>query len=76
VETGYLPNPYHNLTHAADVMNSIFYLVQNSVINDYLTNLEVLGVIISSLSHDVGHIALTNRYLVASRHKIAIKYND
>jgi hypothetical protein len=76
IETRYLPNPYHNATHAADVMNSIFYLVKSSVINDYITNLELLGVIIASLGHDVGHFALTNRFLVATRHRIALKYND
>jgi hypothetical protein len=76
LEEKYIENPYHNATHASDVMNSTFFLIKSSVINDHLTNLEIMGALISSLGHDVGHFALTNRFCVAARHEVALKYND
>jgi cAMP-specific phosphodiesterase 4 len=76
LEARYLPNPYHNSTHAADVLNSLFYLIKNTSVFEHLTELEIIWSTISSLGHDVGHMALTNRFLITNSHELAIKYND
>ena len=76
MEERYLPNPYHNATHAADVLNSILYLINQTPLSTKITELELLGVIIASLGHDVAHPALNNRFLVNNAHEIAVKYND
>lgn len=39
-------------------------------------SLDLLAVLLASLAHDVGHPALTNRFLVNNRDALAIKYND
>ena len=38
--------------------------------------MDMLGAIIAAAGHDVGHPALTNRFLINSRDQIAIRYND
>jgi 3',5'-cyclic-nucleotide phosphodiesterase/cAMP-specific phosphodiesterase 4 len=38
--------------------------------------LETLSSIIACLAHDVGHPALTNRFLIQNRDDLAIQYND
>ena len=76
LEANYKPNPYHNSCHAADVLNSTLFLSKSSVLLTYLTDVEILSMIVATLGHDVGHQALTNRFLVTNRDQLAITYND
>ena len=76
IEGKYKPNPYHNSCHGADVMNSTLFLLLHSDLAERISSLEMLGVIVSTLCHDVGHGALTNRFLVNARDPLAILYND
>ena len=41
-----------------------------------MSPLETLACIISSVCHDIGHPALTNRFLIQNRDDLAIQYND
>jgi 3',5'-cyclic-nucleotide phosphodiesterase/cAMP-specific phosphodiesterase 4 len=41
-----------------------------------MTDLDSISVIIAALAHDIQHGAVTNRFLVNSRDRLAIKYND
>ena len=41
-----------------------------------LSPLELLAAIIAGLGHDVGHPALTNKFLISVRDEIALTYND
>ena len=52
------------MTHAADVMNSLIYLIENTDLMQYLTNIDMLSIIIGSLGHDVAHPGMTNRFLI------------
>ena len=76
LEKIYKPNPYHNSCHGADVLNSTLFLYQNSEVITFMTDLEILGSVIAGLGHDVGHGALTNRFLVNNRDDLAVTYND
>ena len=69
-------NPYHNAIHAADVFASLFYFYTNTEIRRFSSQFDVVCLLISALGHDVGHPGVTNRFLIASRDKIAIQYND
>ena len=73
VEEGYLPNSYHNSTHAADVMFSMFFLVKTSGLLHYSSDLEVAASVVAALAHDIGHPGVNNRYLVNSKHAIALE---
>ena len=76
LEARYLPNPYHNSCHGADVMSSYLFFVTNSDLFPRCTDLELMAGILATLGHDVGHPAKNNRFLVITRDKIAIQYND
>jgi hypothetical protein len=76
LEEQYHKNPYHNSCHAADVMCSMSFLVQSSMLMEHVTSLELLACVLASLAHDVGHPGKNNRFLVLSRNEVAILYND
>lgn len=76
IEGKYQQNPYHNSCHGADVMHSTLYLLLHSDLATTISSLEMLGLVIGTLCHDVGHGALNNRFLVNSRDALAITYND
>jgi 3',5'-cyclic-nucleotide phosphodiesterase len=42
----------------------------------HLTPIDILGCMIASLGHDAAHPAFTNRYLITTKHKLSLKYND
>ncbi|OMJ89976.1 hypothetical protein SteCoe_7764 [Stentor coeruleus] len=76
LEAGYGKNPYHNACHAADVLHTQLFFISQSSLSKSLTQIDIIACIISALGHDIGHPALTNRFLVNNRDKIAVRYND
>ena len=76
MEGSYKPNPYHNSCHGADVLNSILYLFHNSEVITFMSDLEILATIVACSRHDVGHMALNNRFLVNKRDDLALTFND
>ena len=76
LESGYLPNAYHNRTHAADVMYSVMFLSKSSGLLFHSSDLEIAACVVATLGHDVGHMGYNNRYLVNSQHDLAFDYND
>ena len=76
IESGYNKNPYHNACHAADVLHTQLFFIAQSDLAKNLTQLDIVSCIIASFGHDIGHPALTNRFLVNNCDEIAITYND
>ena len=77
IRDGYLAeNDYHNFLHAMDVTHTLYRMLSLSSVAKYLTKLDVFAVMVAALAHDVGHLGLTNAFLVANRHELAITYND
>lgn len=72
LESRYKANPYHNSTHGADVLSSTFFLYNRSFLIGHMTDVEILGAIVATLGHDVGHSALNNRFLMNNRDPLAI----
>lgn len=68
----YKPNPYHNSSHATDVLSSYLYLVEQSVFKDFLQDYELFASVIALLGHDVAHPGVTNRFLINSKNGLAI----
>lgn len=52
------------------------YFLLNSFLMKTLENLDLLAITISCLGHDVGHPALTNRYLNNSKDPLIFEYNE
>ncbi|OMJ91258.1 hypothetical protein SteCoe_6236 [Stentor coeruleus] len=76
LEETYYNNPYHNSMHATDVMCSHLFLLCNSRLYKYSSSLDIMTGIVAALGHDAGHPARNNRFLVITKHEIAIQYND
>ena len=69
-------NPYHNFRHGFDVTQSVYSFLTTGEGAKYLNHLEIFGLLVASLCHDVGHFGLNNMYLIATSHELAIRYND
>ena len=55
VEGAYRDNPYHNSTHAADVVQGLCAVFARNAFAAQLTDLEMLSMLLACAIHDVGH---------------------
>lgn len=82
LENGYRSCAYHNSVHAADVLQSVWYLInlqpssQNKPLSKRLQHYEVLSLLLAAAIHDFDHPGFTNNFLVTTGHQLAILYND
>ncbi|KAG7488299.1 hypothetical protein MATL_G00033330 [Megalops atlanticus] len=78
LEVGYSKhkNPYHNLMHAADVTQTIHYLLLKTGMVNWLTELEIFAMIFAAAIHDYEHTGTTNNFHIQTRSDTAILYND
>ncbi|XP_043931190.1 calcium/calmodulin-dependent 3',5'-cyclic nucleotide phosphodiesterase 1A isoform X2 [Protopterus annectens] len=78
LEMGYSKhkNPYHNLVHAADVTQTVHYLMLHTGIMHWLTELEILAMVFAAAIHDYEHTGTTNNFHIQTRSEVAIFYND
>ncbi|XP_056277694.1 dual specificity calcium/calmodulin-dependent 3',5'-cyclic nucleotide phosphodiesterase 1C isoform X1 [Pseudoliparis swirei] len=78
LEVGYSKhkNPYHNLMHAADVTQTVHYLLLNTGMVHWLTELEIFAMIFAAAVHDYEHTGTTNNFHIQTRSDTAILYND
>ncbi|XP_060033599.1 dual specificity calcium/calmodulin-dependent 3',5'-cyclic nucleotide phosphodiesterase 1A isoform X2 [Erinaceus europaeus] len=78
LEVGYSKhkNPYHNLIHAADVTQTVHYIMLHTGIMHWLTELEILAMVFAAAIHDYEHTGTTNNFHIQTRSDVAILYND
>ncbi|XP_044032677.1 calcium/calmodulin-dependent 3',5'-cyclic nucleotide phosphodiesterase 1C-like isoform X1 [Siniperca chuatsi] len=78
LEVGYSKhkNPYHNLMHAADVTQTIHYLLLKTGMVHWLTELEIFAIIFAAAIHDYEHTGTTNNFHIQTRSDTAMLYND
>ncbi|XP_047424699.1 calcium/calmodulin-dependent 3',5'-cyclic nucleotide phosphodiesterase 1C-like [Mugil cephalus] len=78
LEAGYSKhsNPYHNLMHAADVTQTIHYLLLKTGMVHWLTELEIFAIIFAAAIHDFEHTGTTNNFHIQTRSDTAMLYND
>lgn len=71
-------NPYHSHVHGADMTNALFYLVSKTELWSIaeIADSTRAATLIAALGHDVGHFSRNNLFLISSRHKLAVTYND
>ena len=69
---------YHNAMHGADVAQSlcIFFLSSNAEQISESTVLDLLGMIISAMGHDLGHPGYNNNFHINALSDLALTYND
>ena len=79
VSNGYIKeNPYHNSTHAADVVQAFYHVIATCEAKKIcsLTDLDVSICLIGAAIHDFQHPGLNNLFLINSCDLLAIRYND
>ncbi|KAB5535850.1 hypothetical protein PHYPO_G00122700 [Pangasianodon hypophthalmus] len=78
LEVGYTKhkNPYHNLIHAADVTQTVHYLMLKTGMVHWMTELEIFALIFAAAVHDYEHTGTTNNFHIQTRSDTAILYND
>jgi len=77
VETHYLQDvPFHNSTHAADVVHATHVLLSAGSFEGIFSDLEILAAVFAAAVHDVDHPGVNNQFLVNSSSEMALMYND
>ncbi|OWZ24490.1 CAMP-specific 3',5'-cyclic phosphodiesterase [Phytophthora megakarya] len=66
--------PFHNATHAADVMHTLFMILWNTSLGEKISPHNQVGALLAAVMHDVEHVGLTNDFLIKTCHPIAQKY--
>ena len=69
---------YHNSLHGIDITQTLFVFFMNSNIEEICetTVLDLLGITISAMGHDLGHPGLNNGYHINASTELGITYND
>ncbi|KAH3756925.1 3',5'-cyclic-nucleotide phosphodiesterase regA [Pelomyxa schiedti] len=75
VTRGYLSNPYHNVVHAADVLQACHVMLLNLVDRELLSPLSVLSLLFSAIVHDLAHPGVNNNFLYRIFDPLALTYN-
>lgn len=69
--------PFHNFRHCFSVLHTIFVIAErNKGLDEFISHQDYLYLLLSALGHDVCHPGVGNAYLVASKHDLALQYND
>ncbi|CAF0835025.1 unnamed protein product [Adineta ricciae] len=78
MESGYSKyrNPYHNLIHAADVLQTTYQIIYNSGLMNWLSDHELFAMFIAAIVHDFEHTGTSNNFHIQSRSDVALIYND
>jgi len=78
IQGGYKDIPYHNKTHAADLVQSFYYFGKKCglIMNCKLDEVDLLAITIAGACHDHEHPGFNNMYLIDNKDPIAISYND
>eukprot|EP01026_Neomeris_dumetosa_P029332 TRINITY_DN2377_c0_g1_i1.p1 TRINITY_DN2377_c0_g1~~TRINITY_DN2377_c0_g1_i1.p1 ORF type:complete len:372 (+),score=22.73 TRINITY_DN2377_c0_g1_i1:3-1118(+) len=78
IEQAYNDVPYHNSTHAADVVQSLACMVEldYQYLFNKLSSIQVFSLLLAAIIHDVGHLGKSNSFLVQTRSHLALVYND
>ncbi|OMJ74884.1 hypothetical protein SteCoe_26091 [Stentor coeruleus] len=78
INQNYLNNlPFHNFWHGFSVFQMIYVIgSRNSQLNDFLIDKEYMILLLAAIGHDVNHPGFNNSFLIATKHDLALKYNN
>ncbi|XP_077057637.1 cGMP-specific 3',5'-cyclic phosphodiesterase isoform X2 [Siphateles boraxobius] len=65
---------YHNWRHAFNTSQCMFAVLKSGRVQNNLSDLEVLALMIATLSHDLDHRGVNNSYIKRSEHPLAQLY--
>ncbi|CAK9118487.1 unnamed protein product [Durusdinium trenchii] len=76
VKAGYNNLPYHNYTHACDVLHTVYRMICLTSARTWLGSVDIYALLVAALCHDIGHHGRTNPFLVELGDELALRYND
>uniref|UniRef100_A0A7S0VYN7 Phosphodiesterase n=1 Tax=Hemiselmis tepida TaxID=464990 RepID=A0A7S0VYN7_9CRYP len=76
VEDSYTDTEYHNCTHAADVLHGVFFMLTTCKVEKFLSEIEILALLLSVMVHDLGHDGFNNAFHKHALTDRAIAHND
>ena len=76
IEAGYNDVPYHNATHAADVLQACHFYIHRGLMRKWMTDLEVLALYLACICHDYKHPGVNSNFLINRSDPLAVRYND
>jgi hypothetical protein len=76
VEQQYHDSEYHSSTHAADVLQSVHYMLAKCGASEYLSSLSLFALLISAMMHDAGHDGFNNLFHQNAMTDRAVAFND
>jgi cAMP-specific phosphodiesterase 4 len=68
--------PFHNSTHAADVLHAVHFLLGPCGAAALLSPLSVLALLLAAAAHDAGHDGFNNLYHEHAQTDRALAHND
>lgn len=76
IERNYKRVPYHNFTHAFNIVHFVYFLLRTTRLREYLEDIDVLALMLGALGHDIDHSGMNNIYYQKIRHTLALTVND
>ena len=68
--------PFHNFRHALNVLQTLHVFLTRFEAKQHFDAIEVLALLVSALSHDLQHPGRDSKFLSATGHPLATRYND
>ena len=78
VQKGYQDISYHNKTHGADLAQSFYYMCTTGELQQTveMTDIDMFCYIVSAACHDIDHPGMGNLFLIETKDRVALRYND
>ncbi|XP_055848135.1 cGMP-specific 3',5'-cyclic phosphodiesterase [Episyrphus balteatus] len=74
VRKNYRPVKYHNWRHALNVSQTMFAMLKTGKMERFMTDLEILGLLVACLCHDLDHRGTNNAFQTKTESPLAILY--
>ncbi|XP_030573302.1 cGMP-specific 3',5'-cyclic phosphodiesterase isoform X1 [Drosophila novamexicana] len=74
VRKNYRPVKYHNWRHALNVAQTMFAMLKTGKMERFMTDLEILGLLVACLCHDLDHRGTNNAFQTKTESPLAILY--
>ena len=68
-----MENPYHNVQHAADVLQATHSLALN--LEGEVSSMSLLSLFVAAIIHDFGHPGVNNNFLYRSLAPLSLEFN-
>lgn len=76
VSRNYKRVPYHNFTHAFNIVHVCYILLRTTRLRTYLEDIDVLAMMLGALGHDLDHSGMNNLFYTKTKHPLSHGVND